>query len=63
MEYNDWNESRLSKPFEGEIVETMISDENGIRNIQPLIYHSNLWWTTDKKMYVYYTPTHWRYIE
>lgn len=28
-------------------------------NEQPLIRKGRLWWTTDMRMYVYYTPTHW----
>lgn len=38
---------------------TKVSDEHGDRNEQNLVFWKNLWWTTDKVMYVYYTPTHW----
>jgi hypothetical protein len=27
----------------------------------PLKRQGNLWYTPDGSMYVYYTPTHWRY--
>ena len=40
---------------------TKIDTDAGIRNEQKLIWDGNLWWHTDKKMYVYYTPTHWSY--
>jgi hypothetical protein len=49
---------------EGEIVETKIHDENGARNIVKLARKGRLWFTSpDGVMYVYYTPTHWRYAE
>lgn len=48
-------------PKEGVFVETMIADEKGIRNKTNLKYDSGLWFLPDG-MYVYYQPTHWRYI-
>jgi len=42
------------------IVETKIDDANGERNKQDLKLQGTLWWHPDGKMYVYYTPTHWR---
>lgn len=41
-------------------VETKIDDERGVRNVQKLRRHSNLWWFPDMSMYIYYSPTHWR---
>lgn len=41
---------------------TKIDDHRGCRNEQKLIRKGNLWWFTDMYMYVYYTPTHWKYI-
>lgn len=41
------------------LVKTKIDDEHGPRNEQRLIKDGNLWWTSDRAMYVYYTPTHW----
>jgi len=55
-----WIETITSTPPEGLIVNTKIEDDNGVRNEQELIYSNNLWWHTDKKMYVYYSPTHWK---
>lgn len=25
------------------------------------LFHHNLWWSPDNKVYVYYTPVRWRY--
>ncbi len=44
------------------IVWTKIDDEKGPRNIQQLIRIKRLWWHTDKKIYVYYSPTHWKSV-
>jgi hypothetical protein len=41
------------------LVKTKIDDDKGARNEQDLIKDGNLWWTSDRAMYVYYTPTHW----
>jgi len=46
---------------EGIILDTKIDDHNGCRNEGQLIRKSNLWFTSDMAMYVYYQPTHWRY--
>jgi len=48
-------------PPENVVVITKIIDEHGERNEERLIRKGNLWWTADGSMYVYYTPTHWRY--
>ena len=63
MEIYDWTWNLVSEvlPPEGGIVETKISDEKGERNIQLLKRVGNLWLFPDGSMYVYYTPTHWRY--
>jgi hypothetical protein len=44
---------------EGVTLLTKIDDENGCRNEQRLKRKGRLWWTSDGKMYVYYTRTHW----
>lgn len=44
---------------EGIVVRTMISDERGDRNDQPLLRQGRLWFSPDMTMYVYYQPTHW----
>ena len=49
-------------PDEGIEVETKISDDQGIRNVQNLRRKGNLWFFPDNSMYVYYKPTHWRPI-
>jgi len=49
-------------PPEGEIVITKIDDENGIRNEGEKLKRSGrLWFHITGDMYVYYTPTHWKY--
>lgn len=53
----EWHPIALAPP--DEVVMTKIDDEHGVRNVQPLKRHANLWWTPDMVMYVYYTPTHW----
>lgn len=57
-----WKNVRHELPPENVIIETKIDDEKGERNIQKLIRMGNLWWFTDKSMYIYYCPTHWRYV-
>ena len=47
-------------PPDGEVVETKIDDENGVRNEQSMKRRGRLWWFSDDSMYAYYTPTHWR---
>jgi hypothetical protein len=58
----DWYRVRETLPLEGRVVETKIDDEKGCRNKQKLIRKGNLWFYTDMSMYVYYVPTHWRYV-
>lgn len=59
---SDWNKVRMTTgvPADGEIVETKIDDEAGVRNEQLLKRQGNLWFLADGSMYVYYRPTHWR---
>lgn len=62
-----WKETDSGKPLyelpvEGIVVETKIEDNNGSRNKQNLKRLGNLWWFPEGDMYVYYTPTHWRYL-
>ena len=44
------------------VVDTKVDDEKGCRNMQTLKLHSGLWFFPDMSMYIYYTPTHWRYL-
>lgn len=57
----NWKQTNIEKPTEDVIVHTKIDDAKGVRNEQMLIYSQNLWWLRDKSMYMYYTPTHWKY--
>ena len=57
-----WNNITESPAPEGVAIWTKIDDHLGCRNEQQLIRKGNLWWFTDMSMYVYYTPTHWKYI-
>lgn len=58
-----WQNVNESLPPNGVVVETKIDDDKGVRNVQTLKKSGNLWWYPDGSMYVYYTPTHWRYIK
>lgn len=59
----NWEKVSDSLPEPGVVVDSKIDDENGVRNEQPLkqMQGNRLWWLPDGSMYVYYTPTHWRY--
>ena len=59
---NNWISCESFLPKEGLLVETKIDDNKGCRNEQNLIRKGKLWFTSDMKMYVYYAPTHWRYL-
>ncbi len=48
-------------PLNGETLMTKIDDEKGVRNEQLLKRQGGMWIFPDDSMYVYYTPTHWRY--
>jgi hypothetical protein len=58
----NWTSVNNMLPPDNLIVETRIVDASGERNVQYLKRKGNLWWLADGSMYVYYTPTHWRYI-
>lgn len=64
---SDWNPIETA-PL-GIVVETKIDDADGCRNEQALVATQRepgcrvMWWYPDRSMYVYYTPTHWRYLE
>ena len=55
---SDWTPTADRLPPENVQLDTV--SENGL--LQTLIFMKNLWWTPDMKMYVYYTPKHWRRI-
>ena len=57
-----WFKTSNILPPENTIVETKIDDSRGCRNQQSLYRVKNLWFVPDGSMYVYYTPTHWRYM-
>ncbi len=59
----DWISVKEQMPPTAKIVETKVDDGKWVRNIQKLIYDRNLWWLSDYSMYVYYNPTHWRYLK
>ena len=60
-DYIRWFRTDEDLPPDGVIVTTKISDDHGERNVQELKRHGNLWFIPDGLMYIYYTPTHWRY--
>lgn len=57
----NWIKTNDRLPPESLLVSTKIDDEKGIRNIGTLQRIGNLWFIPSGKMYVYYTPTHWKY--
>ncbi len=57
---SDWK--TIDTAPEGVVVNTIISDKDGLRNDQRLIRKGNLWFYPDMSMYVYYRPTHWSAI-
>lgn len=61
----NWISLSQQLPPEGVLVDTKIDDIKGIRNETGLIRRGNLFWTgaSDRDIYVYYTPTHWKYRE
>lgn len=61
MSENPWVRVLDHLPANGIIVDTKIDDEKGVRNEQELKRQGWLWFMPDGSMYVYYTPTHWRY--
>lgn len=63
---NNWIQVQDELPPRGLIVDVKIDDELGCRNETKLKLGrdpSRLWWTPDGEMYIYYTPTHWKYCE
>lgn len=59
----EWTKTSDLLPQEYVIVETKIDDGRGCRNQQYLYRMKNLWFLPNGSMYVYYKPTHWRYIK
>lgn len=57
----EWVRTHTELPREGVAVHTKIDDADGVRNEVILRRHGCLWFFADGSMYVYYTPTHWRY--
>ena len=58
----EWINCKDMIPPERVVVETKIDDTNGLRNEQHLMRFGKSWLLPDQSMYVYYSPTHWRYI-
>lgn len=57
-----WYSTSVQLPPENIPVFTKIDDNRGVRNEQCLVRKGSLWFVSDMSMYVYYTPTHWKYI-
>lgn len=55
-----WYRVDVIPPPENTVVMTKIDDGRGVRNEQTLKRMKNLFFHPDGKMYVYYTPTHWK---
>ena len=55
----EWISTSDRMPPQNLPVETKIHDSHGERNLTVLVLNNRLWFSGD--MYVYYTPTHWRF--
>ena len=51
----EWMTTKFQTPPENVPLETKI-------NVQILFRQGKLWFVPDGSMYVYYEPTHWRYL-
>jgi hypothetical protein len=58
---DEWIACKERRPPQGIPVMTKIDDELGVRNMHALSRKGRLWYAED--MYVYYEPTHWRYLK
>jgi len=60
-----WIAVKTELPPNGVMVDTKIDDGRGVRNVQALCFHNNLWWTGEggDATHVYYSPTHWKAME
>ena len=56
----NWKQTAQELPPENVVVST-ISPASGME--QTLKREGNLWWAPDGSMYVYYTPSMWRFLE
>lgn len=55
-----WKRISEQNPPKNRVIWTKIIDKNGTERMeQELVWDGILWWIPNKKMYVYYTPTHW----
>lgn len=59
----EWVDAKVKLPPENIVVETKIDDGKGCRNQTKLIRKGNLWFIHNEAIYVYYMPTHWRFIQ
>ena len=59
----DWILCTQELPKEDVVVKTKIDDNRGVRNEQELKRKGRLWFFPAGSMYVYYTPTHWKYAD
>lgn len=58
-----WKKVDQELPPEDVIVQTKIDDVDGCRDKRLLCMHKERWVIPGTGMYIYYTPTHWRYSE
>lgn len=58
---DDWTACKERRPPQGIPVITKMDDELGVRNVQVLKRKGRMWYADG--MYVYYEPTHWRYLK
>ena len=58
---SNWQNVASNPPPQHVVLLTKISDQHGERNEARLILEGRLWFFEDYSIYVYYTPTHWKY--
>ena len=58
----DWISVENELPPDGTVVMAKTDDGKYARNEAELIRKGNLWYLPNMSMYVYYKPTHWKFI-
>ena len=57
-----WYSIAENPPTPNKYYNTRIDNRGGIRNEALLYFDGKMWWTKDRKTYIYYTPTHYSHI-
>jgi hypothetical protein len=57
---NKWR--TIDSAPENVVIWTRISDDYDERNVAKRVRIGRMWFHPDRKMYIYYTPTHWQEV-